>query len=260
MQKHIGFCCVSLRKFQLMSQVKPYEAGGSKKEQVSRMFDRIARKYDLLNHILSLGIDIWWRKKAISQLKPHRPVRLLDVATGTADLAIEAARQLQPQSIVGIDISKEMLAIGRQKVAQKGLSQLIELRLGDSEALPFADNSFDAVTVAFGVRNFEHLEVGLREMARVLRPGGQIVILEFSKPRLFPFKQLYHFYFRNLLPFIGRMTSKDPKAYDYLYRSVMAFPDGANFEEILKKTGYANPKTISLTLGICAIYTARRAH
>lgn len=242
-----------------MSQVKPYEAEGSKKEQVSRMFDRIARKYDLLNRVLSLGIDVWWRRKAIRLLKPHRPQRLLDVATGTADVAIEAARQMQPREIIGIDISNEMLAIGRQKVARKGLSDVITLESGDSEALRFEDASFDAVTVAFGVRNFENLEAGLREMARVLRPGGQVVILEFSRPRLFPFKQIYHFYFRNLLPFIGRVTSKDPKAYEYLYRSVMAFPDGADFERVLEKTGFVHPKTIPLTLGICSIYLATRA-
>ncbi len=239
--------------------MKPYEAEGSKKEQVSQMFDHIAREYDLLNRVLSLGIDLWWRKRAIRLLKPHRPERLLDVATGTADLAIEAARQLAPVRIVGVDLSREMLHIGRQKVARKGLAHCIELEQGDSEALRFEAASFDAVTVAFGVRNFENLEAGLREMARVLRPGGQVVILELSRPRLFPFKQIYHFYFRYLLPFIGRLTSKDPKAYTYLYRSVMAFPDGADFERILEKTGFAHPKTIPLTLGICSIYTATRA-
>lgn len=242
-----------------MSQVKPYQAEGSKKEQVSQMFDRIAGKYDLLNRMLSLGIDLWWRKRAIRLLRPHRPQRLLDVATGTADLAIEAARQLPSTRIVGVDISREMLAIGRKKIAGKGLANRIELELGDSEALRFEDASFDAVTVAFGVRNFEDLEAGLREMARVLRPGGRVVILEFSHPQLFPFKQTYHFYFRHLLPLIGRLTSKDPKAYTYLYRSVMAFPQGSDFERILEKSGFAHPKTILLTLGICAIYTATRA-
>lgn len=238
--------------------VKPYEAEGSKKQQVSTMFDRIAPYYDFLNHLLSLGIDIQWRKQAIRLLQDQQPKKLLDVATGTADVAIMAAGMLQPEQIVGVDISAEMLEIGRKKIHQKGLEDTISLRLADSENLPFPDNTFDALTVAFGVRNYEHLEQGLREMRRVIRPGGKVVILEFSKPSTFPFRQLYHFYFKNILPFIGRFTSKDPKAYRYLYESVQAFPDGDQFLNILTQTGYKSSKCIPLTLGVCSIYLAEK--
>lgn len=239
-------------------QVKPYSVEGSKKSQVSAMFNRIAPYYDLLNRVLSLGIDRSWRKKAIALLEGSHPRQILDVATGTADVALETARRISPDSIVGVDISADMLAIGRQKISTQGLDKVIRLEEADSENLPFADNTFDAVTVAFGVRNFEHLEQGLAEMRRVLRPGGQVVILEFSKPAAFPFKQLFHFYFKNILPFIGKMTSKDPKAYRYLYESVQAFPDGDAFLEVLQKTGYNNNRCIPLTLGICSIYSGQK--
>lgn len=239
-------------------QVKPYSSEGSKKSQVSAMFNRIAPYYDLLNRVLSLGIDRNWRKKAISLLESSHPKQILDVATGTADVALETARRLSPDSIIGVDISADMLAIGRQKITKQGLDEVIRLEEADSENLPFADNTFDAVTVAFGVRNFEHLELGLAEMQRVLKPGGQVVILEFSKPVAFPFKQLFHFYFRNILPFIGKITSKDPKAYRYLYESVQAFPDGDAFLEVLQKTGYNNNRCIPLTLGICSIYSGQK--
>ena len=205
-------------------QVKPYETTGSKKKQVSNMFDNIAPWYDFLNHFLSLGIDYSWRKKAIKVLAKAQPKIILDVATGTADFAIEANKQLQPEKVVGIDISNEMLEVGRKKIAKKNLGKRIELQLGDSENLPFPNNTFDAVTVAFGVRNFENLEKGMKEMNRVLKPGGTVVVLEFSRPTLFPFKQFYNFYFKNILPLIGRLTSKDPKAYNYLYESVQVFP------------------------------------
>lgn len=238
------------------SQVKPYSEEGSKKSQVSAMFNRIAPYYDLLNRVLSLGIDRSWRKKAIALLKDGKPRHILDVATGTADVALMTAHRLSPEQIIGIDISTEMLDIGRQKITKQGLDAIIELQEGDSENLPFPDNTFDAVTVAFGVRNFEHLENGLAEMHRVLKPGGQVVILEFSQPTAFPFKQLFHFYFRNILPVVGRMTSKDPKAYRYLYESVQAFPDGERFLEVLQKTGYKSNRCIPLTLGICSIYSA----
>ncbi|MBX2926694.1 MAG: bifunctional demethylmenaquinone methyltransferase/2-methoxy-6-polyprenyl-1,4-benzoquinol methylase UbiE [Saprospiraceae bacterium] len=238
------------------SQVKPYSEEGSKKSQVSAMFNRIAPYYDLLNRVLSLGIDRSWRKKAIALLKNGKPRHILDVATGTADVALMTAHRLSPEQIIGIDISTEMLDIGRQKITKQGLDAIIELQEGDSENLPFPDNTFDAVTVAFGVRNFEHLENGLAEMLRVLKPGGQAVILEFSQPTAFPFKQLFHFYFRNILPVVGRMTSKDPKAYRYLYESVQAFPDGERFLEVLQKTGYKSNRCIPLTLGICSIYSA----
>lgn len=239
-------------------EVKPYSEQGSKKSQVSTMFDNIAPWYDFLNHFLSLGIDISWRKKTIRELRDLNPKQILDVATGTADLAIEAARQLSPAKIVGIDISTEMLEVGRVKLKKKGLSPIIELQSGDSENIAFADNTFDAVTVAFGVRNFENLEKGLAEMLRVLKPGGRAAILEFSKPTLFPFKQLYNFYFKNFLPVIGKITSKDPKAYSYLYESVQAFPDGKRFESLLGKIGFHSVKYKPFTLGICTLYIATK--
>ena len=242
----------------MAQQVKPYDPDGSKKSQVSNMFDQIAPYYDMLNRVLSLGIDVRWRKRAIRELAGQPVAHLLDVATGTADLALEASRQLRPQRIIGLDLSNEMLEIGRGKVRRRQLDQTIELVQGDSENLPFADNTFDAITVAFGVRNFENLEQGLREMQRVLKVGGKVVILEFSKPRAFPFKQLYNFYFRNILPTIGKISSKDPKAYRYLYESVQAFPDGQDFMDILDQTGYKPKRCIPLTLGICSIYTAEK--
>lgn len=237
-------------------QVKPYEAVGSKKKQVSNMFDNIAPWYDFLNHFLSLGIDYSWRKKAIKMLAKTQPKNILDVATGTADFALEANKQLRPQKVVGIDISSQMLEIGRKKIEKRSLSEKIELQLGDSENLPFPDNTFDAVTVAFGVRNFENLEKGMKEMNRVLKPGGTAIVLEFSRPTLFPFKQLYNFYFKNILPLIGRLTSKDPKAYNYLYESVQAFPDGKEFVKVMENTGYQSATYKSLTLGVCSIYQA----
>lgn len=239
-------------------EVKPYNHQDSKKNQVSKMFDNIAPWYDFLNHFLSLGIDITWRRRAIRTLKNLQPKLILDVATGTADLAIEAEKQLSPEKIVGIDIANEMLEIGRQKLKKRQLTQKIELFLGDSENLSFPDNTFDAVTVAFGVRNFENLGKGLQEMHRVTRPGGKVVILEFSKPTLFPFRQLYNFYFRNFLPVIGRVTSKDPKAYRYLYESVQAFPDGKDFVNVLEKTGFQSATYKPLTLGICTLYLAEK--
>ena len=220
------------------------------------MFDNIAPYYDFLNHLLTLGIDISWRKKAIDQLKDAQPANILDVATGTADLPIMMMKRMKPTKVVGLDISKEMLEVGHKKVGKNGMENAIELVYGDSENLPFEDNSFDAVTVAFGVRNFENLEKGLAEMRRVLKPQGKMVVLEFSKPTIFPFKQGFNFYFKYILPLIGRITSKDPKAYEYLYRSVQAFPDGDKFVNILQKTGFNNNQCKPLTLGICSIYTS----
>lgn len=239
-------------------EVKPYGEQESKKSQVARMFDSIAPYYDFLNRLLSAGVDTIWRKRAIQQLKGKPINKLLDVATGTADLALEASRQLRLKQIVGVDISKEMLDIGRSKIRKRALQGVIELKEGDSENLPFPDNTFDAVTVAFGVRNYENLEKGLVEMRRVLKDGGSLVVLEFSRPRIFPFKQLYNFYFANILPLIGRFTSKDPKAYQYLYESVQAFPDGEDFLNILGKAGYKSNQCIPLTLGICSIYTGEK--
>lgn len=245
---------MSLEKIK-SEEIKPYEQDAEKKQQVSKMFNNISGKYDFLNHFLSAGIDRRWRKKAIASLKEIQPKIILDVATGTGDLALEAQKQLNPEKIIGIDIAVKMLDIGRGKIKKKGLTEIMTLEEGDSENLPFEDNSFDAVIVAFGVRNFANVEKGLQEMTRVLRPGGKCVILEFSKPKVFPIKQLYNFYFSSILPGIGRMTSKDKKAYAYLYESVQAFPEGKVFEELLQKIGLKNTTCEALTMGICSIYT-----
>jgi demethylmenaquinone methyltransferase/2-methoxy-6-polyprenyl-1,4-benzoquinol methylase len=224
------------------------------------MFDNIAPKYDLLNRVLSLGIDVWWRKRALGYFKGQKPASMLDVATGTADVAIMAAKALNPRQIIGIDISNQMLEFGRQKIKQENLTNTISLETGDSENLRFSDNTFDGITVAFGVRNFENLEKGLSEMFRVLSPGGRLVVLEFSRPHLFPFKQLYNAYFRYALPLIGRLTSRDVRAYTYLFESVQAFPEGNDFIQILSKTGFQNPICERLTLGICSIYSATKTN
>jgi len=237
-------------------EVKPYEVEAEKKAQVSKMFNNISKTYDFLNHFLSLNIDKSWRRKAIAELKDIQPQRILDVATGTADLALEAYKQLSPQEIIGVDISVGMLEVGRKKITKKGLDKIIVLEEGDSEHLPFEDNSFDAVIVAFGVRNFANVEAGLKEMVRVLRPGGKCVVLEFSKPKVFPIKQVYNFYFSSILPGIGRLTSKDQKAYAYLYESVQAFPEGKDFENLLLKLGLTDTKCQPLTTGICSLYSA----
>src|ERR1700749_1238438 len=197
--------------------VVPYHPdSGTKKEQVADMFNNISKTYDFLNHFLSLGIDVIWRKKAINELKSIQPKLILDVATGTGDFAFEALSILKPEKIVGVDISQGMLDIAKQKITKRGLGGQYEVKLGDSEKLPFEANEFDAVTVAYGVRNFENLEAGLADMFRVLKPGGKAVILEFSKPKNFPIKQLYNFYFHYITPGIGRLLSKDLRAYTYL--------------------------------------------
>lgn len=238
--------------------VVPYkEENTGKKEQVAKMFDNISSRYDFLNHLLSLGIDKGWRKKAISLIRPINPKQLLDVATGTGDFAI-AALTLEPNKITGVDISAGMLEVGRKKIADRNLNDRIELLIGDSENLPFADSAFDAVTVAFGVRNFENLEKGLQEIYRVLRPGGMLVVLEFSRPRKFPFKQVYNFYFKFVLPKIGRLVSSDKSAYTYLPESVEAFPDGDNFLHVLKNVGFNNTQCRVLTFGVSSIYTGSK--
>ena len=219
------------------------------------MFNNISKTYDFLNHFLSLGIDIIWRKIAINELKKDKPQYMLDVATGTGDFAFEALKILKPKKIVGVDISRGMLDIADTKIAKRNLGDSFEVRLGDSERLLFADDEFDAVTVAYGVRNFEHLEKGLADIRRVLRPGGKAVVLEFSKPRVFPVKQLYNFYFNYITPGIGKIFSKDARAYTYLPESVAAFPDGADFVALMDKVGFKNTKHRPLAFGICSIYT-----
>ena len=219
------------------------------------MFDNIAHSYDRLNHLLSFGIDVLRRKKAIRMLRKRNPDRMLDVATGTGDFALEAERMgVKASEIIGVDISNGMLDIGRQKVNKKNLSKQIDLRYGDSENLPFDDGYFDVATCAFGVRNFENLERGLSEILRVLKPGGAAYILEFSKPKSFPFKQAYWFYFRAVLPLVGKFISKDRRAYDYLPESVAAFPHGEGFLEIMRNCGFTQVGRVSLTGGIASIY------
>ncbi|HEY0055516.1 MAG TPA: bifunctional demethylmenaquinone methyltransferase/2-methoxy-6-polyprenyl-1,4-benzoquinol methylase UbiE [Pedobacter sp.] len=236
--------------------VTPYKnENATKKEQVATMFNNISKTYDFLNHFLSLGIDIIWRKEAISELKADDPKQILDVATGTGDLAFESLKILNPEKIIGVDISEGMLDIARQKIEKRNLSKRFEVRLGDSEKLLFDDDTFDAVTVAYGVRNYENLEKGLSDMLRVLKPGGKVVILEFSKPRAFPVKQLYSFYFHYITPSIGKIFSKDNSAYKYLPESVAAFPDGIDFINLMKRVGYQNTKSRSLAFGISSIYT-----
>lgn len=226
----------------------------SKKQQVASMFDKIAFRYDFLNRFLSAGIDVGWRKKAIKELKTLNPKYILDVATGTADVAILTHKLLKPTKITGIDISNGMLDFGRKKVERLGLSDQIELLSGDSETISFPDDAFDAVTVAFGVRNFENLEKGLKEMLRVLRPGGKLVILEFSKPKQVAFKGIYNLYMRTVAPGFGKLIAKNGEAYQYLNDSVQQFPEGQAFIQIMNSAGYRNTYLKALTLGICTIY------
>lgn len=228
-----------------------------KKQKIAQMFDNIAGTYDFLNHLLSLGVDFYWRKKAIGLLQKYSPKKILDVATGTGDFAIEALK-LNPERVIGIDISKKMLQIGKEKIKRFKLEDKIELMLADSEKLPFKDNSFDAITVGFGVRNFENLEKGLSEMHRVLNKNGIAVILEFSKPKIFPVKIIFNFYFKNILPFVGKFISKDKEAYTYLPESVRSFPDGKGFLNIMKKVGFSNLQQIKLTFGIASIYVGHK--
>lgn len=239
--------------------VVPYKDDKSgKKEQVAKMFDNISHRYDFLNHFLSLGIDKLWRKKAVAMLKESSPQVILDVATGTGDFALQAM-SLNPKHISGIDISEGMLEVGRRKIKAKNLQNTIELKTGDSENIPFPENKFDAVTVAFGVRNFENLEKGLEEIHRVLKPGGRLIILEFSRPRGFPMKQLYNFYFKHILPRVGRAVSNDSAAYTYLPESVQAFPDGDDFLQVLNRIGFNNTRCKALTFGISSIYSGTKS-
>lgn len=236
------------------SIVKPYNSGdASKKEEVAEMFDNISKRYDFLNHFLSLGIDKLWRRKAVRQLKDLRPKRILDLATGTGDFAI-AALKLNPDEVIGVDISQGMLDMGIQKMKKRGHDKIVKMQLADSEELPFEDASFDALTVGFGVRNYENLEKGLSDMLRIIRPGGKAVILEFSKPKKFPIKQVFGFYSKRVIPFLGKLISKDKRAYAYLPESVEAFPEGKDFETIMTKLGYKEVNSILLSGGIATIY------
>jgi demethylmenaquinone methyltransferase / 2-methoxy-6-polyprenyl-1,4-benzoquinol methylase len=239
-----------------MSVVKPYSNAGSKREQVEQMFDHISPKYDLLNRLCSFGTDQIWRRKVIRLLGQEPVDHLLDVATGTADLAIMGSKKAK--RVTGADISEGMLEVGRKKVKAAGLDGKITLVQGDAADLPFAPDTFDAITVAFGVRNFEVLENGIGGMARVLKTGGRLFVLEFSKPHSFPFKQLFRFYFHRIMPLIGRLVSKDSNAYTYLPQSVDAFPEGPRFEAILKGQGFTITRSYRLTGGIATLYTARK--
>lgn len=237
-----------------MSQHPPIGEVEGKAEAVEKMFDTIAPQYDLLNRVLSFGIDQYWRTRAIRLLDDEQPTRVLDVATGTADLAIKAEQMLHPREVVGIDLSAEMLAYGRTKIDRQGLSPRISLVQGDAQNLPFGDNSFDAAMVAFGVRNFEDLNAGLKGIRRVLRPGGRLVVLEFSRPRTFPIKQLYAWYSRHVLPRIGGTLSPDAGAYEYLPNSVAEFPDGTDFLDRMNDSGFAELLWEPLTFGIASLY------
>jgi demethylmenaquinone methyltransferase / 2-methoxy-6-polyprenyl-1,4-benzoquinol methylase len=237
----------------------PYQnKKSSKKQQVEEMFDKIADKYDFFNHFFSLSIDKIWRKKTINLLKAHNPETILDIATGTGDLAIEASK-LKPKKIVGIDISEGMLKVGKEKISRKNLQNMIELKKGDAEKLEFDNEYFDTAIVAFGVRNFENLEKGINEIFRVLKPAGKFVVLEFSKPKNAIIKFLYAIYFQLYLPIIGKLFSSDTGAYTYLPESVKTFPDGEKFLNKLKNVGFTETKQISLSMGIASIYVAKKS-
>lgn len=238
--------------------IKPFDTEGSKKAQVSEMFDTIAPRYDFMNRFLSAGIDVLWRRKAIRLFQKDHPAYILDVATGTGDMAIMAARLLPVKKIAGIDISEGMLEVGRKKIEKEGLADRITLYSGDGETINFAERTFDGVMVAFGVRNFENLEKGLQEIFRVLKPGAQLVVLEFSKPRIPGVKNLYNLYMGFVAPQMAKMFRQNKKAYQYLNQSAKAFPDRQHFIDILNKSGYSNTYYKSLSLGICCIYSARK--
>lgn len=237
-------------------QVKPYKDSElGKKQQVTQMFDAISENYDGLNRVISLGIDVSWRKKVVKLVSEKNPKQILDIATGTGDLALMMA-SLNPERIVGLDISPGMLEVGKQKVAKADLSDKIEMVVGDSENIPFDDNTFDAITVSFGVRNFENLDKGLKEIYRVLKPDGKFVVLETSNPTKFPFKQGYKLYTNYILPIIGKLFSKDKVAYSYLSESANSFPFGEAFNNILTKNGFKNAECLPVTFGVASIYTS----
>ena len=238
--------------------IKPYGEEGTKAVQVERMFNHIAPTYDQLNHTLSMGIDRSWRRKAIHTLRPYHPQQILDIATGTGDFAILACRELQPQFLIGADISEGMMEVGREKVQQAGLADKVSFAREDCTALSFADATFDAVTVAFGVRNFEHLDIALGEMCRVLRPNGHLVILELSTPDRFPMKQLFTLYSKVVMPLIGKLISKDNSAYTYLPESIRAFPQGEVMQRSIRNAGFSQVRFRRLTFGVCTLYVATK--
>lgn len=238
--------------------IKPYDSEGKKKEQVELMFDNIAPAYDQLNHTLSLGIDKSWRRKAINWLKPFQPQRIMDVATGTGDFAILACRELGPEILVGTDISEGMMNVGRNKVKKAGLSGRISFAREDCTSLSFADESFDAITVAFGIRNFDNLDKGLSEMCRVLKPGGHLVILELTTPDRFPMKQLFSVYSKVVIPTIGKLLSKDKNAYSYLPQTIKVFPQGEVMKGVISRAGFGRAEFRRLTFGICTLYMATK--
>ncbi|MFT6807299.1 MAG: demethylmenaquinone methyltransferase/2-methoxy-6-polyprenyl-1,4-benzoquinol methylase [Saprospiraceae bacterium] len=238
--------------------VTPYGDGASKKAQIEKMFDNVAWRYDILNRALSMGVDIAWRKKLIKQLKSYNPSHILDMATGTADLAVMAARKIPGSHITGIDLSTNMIKMGLKKVVKKDLKTQVTLKTGDSENIQHENDTFDASMVAFGVRNFENLELGLSELYRVSKPGAPLFILEFSKPTIFPIKQLFNLYFNMILPVIGKVFSKDQSAYRYLYESVQAFPDYGEMQKIMEGIGFKNCRWESLSFGICCLYVGEK--
>jgi len=247
-----------IEDYKMKENIKPYAAHSeTKKEQVTQMFDGISKRYDLLNRIMTFGIDIRWRKKAVKKIMVKNPNSVLDIATGTGDLAIAIAKA-GVQKVVGLDISKGMLAIGKEKVNRKKMGAYVEMVLGDSEQLPFENNSFEGVTVAFGVRNFENLDKGLREIFRVLKPQGQLVILETSVPENFPFKQLYAVFTQKLVPLFGGFFTKDRQAYQYLSNSAAIFPYGKAFNNILSKNGFIKVENHPQTLGVASLYCAEK--
>lgn len=237
-------------------RITPYGNGQEKSKQVETMFDNIAHSYDLLNHRLSFGIDFLWRKTAIKQLMPYKPKAVLDIATGTGDFAIMSAERLRPERVVGIDISEGMMRIGAEKVKAAGLDGVISFKKEDCEHMSYADNTFDAITTAFGIRNFQNLDACLKEMCRVLRKGGQLSILELSRPMRFPMKQLFWVYSHTLLPIYGKLVSRDNEAYKYLISTIESFPQGEEMVEIFKKAGFSEAKFKRLTFGICTCYFA----
>ena len=239
-------------------QIKPYDKEGEKGKQVEQMFDQIAHSYDKLNHRLSWDIDKTWRKKAIKQLMPFNPQSMLDIATGTGDFAILAAKMLCPTRLIGADISEGMMEIGRQKVKQLGLENIISFEKEDCTHLSYDDETFDAVTAAFGIRNFADLDLGLKEMNRVLKKGGHLSIVELTTPVSFPMKQLFKIYSHTILPIYGRIISKDANAYSYLTATIEAFPQGEAMTEILKKAGFSETSFKRLTFGICTMYFATK--